>query len=197
MIILNGPTGSGKSTILNQLKTEGCYVIPTYTTRPRRDTDGEDTICVTPHEFLEMLAKGEFLTTFTAHTVHGDWYYGIALHPIINMHKIAGFNSVLVSNYFFTPALKQCLLYTEPWDFSFTVFLDVDYDTIAKNKRTDNITDKDTIDRLHRDDWKMQELKEHSDLVVMNHNFEKSPELITHQITTKYYDAIRNKGGHE
>jgi guanylate kinase len=76
LIVVSGPSGSGKRTILNfileRLKLKHAV---TYTTRRPRpgEVDGEDYNFVTQAEFDQMLANGELIE---AEQVYGDFFYG-------------------------------------------------------------------------------------------------------------------------
>jgi guanylate kinase len=76
MIVLIGKSGSGKDTILKELKKYGFNAIVSYTTRPKRhyEVDGVDYHFITEDEFKEKL-KSDF---FVEHTEYRGWHYGIA-----------------------------------------------------------------------------------------------------------------------
>jgi guanylate kinase len=76
MIVLIGKSGSGKDTILKELKKYGFNAIVSYTTRPKRhyEVDGVDYHFITEEEFMEKL-KSDF---FVEHTEYRGWHYGIA-----------------------------------------------------------------------------------------------------------------------
>jgi guanylate kinase len=77
LIILSGPSGVGKDTIIEALKRlperrDDHYVV-TCTTRARRpgEIDGVSYHFLTPDRFAELRDAGEFLE---ANEVHGHWY---------------------------------------------------------------------------------------------------------------------------
>jgi len=77
LIVLSGPSGVGKDTVLNALKQSGrhFHFVVTANTRPRRpeEVDGVDYIFVTKERFAEMIDNDELLEHAV---VYGD-YKGI------------------------------------------------------------------------------------------------------------------------
>lgn len=73
VISLSGPSGGGKSTVMRYLNKHipNSSTPPTYTTRPRRPTDGKDRVFVSKTQFKEMLAQGQFVE----YTVSGNGHY--------------------------------------------------------------------------------------------------------------------------
>lgn len=75
LVVLSGPSGVGKDTVLLQMKRQGCpfhYVI-TATTRPRRGKEKEDIDYhfITEKKFRQMIDDGEFLEWAN---VYGNFY---------------------------------------------------------------------------------------------------------------------------
>lgn len=82
LLVITGPSGVGKDTIVARLKTlrPDCFVVVTATTRPRRDAEvhGVDYLFIDRAEYDRMLAAGEFLE-------HAEVYghgYGIPRAPV-------------------------------------------------------------------------------------------------------------------
>ena len=82
LVVITGPSGVGKDTIIARLKEIGppCHVTVTATTRPKRagETDGLDYFFIDRAEYDRMLEAGEFLE-------HADVYgfgYGIPRAPV-------------------------------------------------------------------------------------------------------------------
>ena len=77
LIVLSGPSGVGKDTVLNALKQSGrrFHFVVTANTRPRRpdEVDGVDYLFVTKEQFAEMIDNDELLEHAV---VYGD-YKGI------------------------------------------------------------------------------------------------------------------------
>jgi guanylate kinase len=73
VICISGPSGGGKSTVLRYLDKNlpGSSTPPTYTTRPKRPTDGEDRKFVTKTEFKKMIEQGKFVE----YAVHGNGHF--------------------------------------------------------------------------------------------------------------------------
>jgi guanylate kinase len=65
LIVISGPSGVGKDTVLQRMKERGLpfHFVVTATTRPRRpnETDGEDYIFLSSDEFARMIEENELL----------------------------------------------------------------------------------------------------------------------------------------
>ncbi len=76
LIIISGPSGAGKGTIVNELiKNTNLNLSISMTTRPKREgeVEGKDYYFVTKQEFAKQIKKGNFLEYAN---VNGDNYYG-------------------------------------------------------------------------------------------------------------------------
>ena len=75
VISISGPTGGGKSTVLKYLHRHlpNSSIPPTYTTRPRRKSDGPDRKFVSKTAFKQMIGRGEFVEHTMGESGH---YYG-------------------------------------------------------------------------------------------------------------------------
>ena len=75
LIIVSGPSGVGKDATLKHMQARGApfHFLVTTTTRPRRPTEieGVDYHFLTPEEFQDKLARGDFLEYAN---VYGNWY---------------------------------------------------------------------------------------------------------------------------
>ena len=85
LLILAGPAGAGKSTLCERLVAEvpGIERVVTATTRPPRagEVDGRDYHFLTPRQFDEKLAAGEFLEWAWVHRTHR---YGTLKSAVLN-----------------------------------------------------------------------------------------------------------------
>jgi guanylate kinase len=124
IVVLSGPSGSGKSSLTNEIlkNIDNCYVSISTTTRPMRDgeQDGVEYHFVSEEEFLEDIKQNYFLEYAT---VHGN-YYGTSLKPIeralqenklilfdidVQGHKAIQerFHDITTSIFITTPTLKE------------------------------------------------------------------------------------------
>ena len=75
LVVLSGPSGAGKDTVLNRMKQLGFpfHYVVTATTRPRRagENNGVDYYFCSEAEFQEMMQQGELLEWAK---VYGHWY---------------------------------------------------------------------------------------------------------------------------
>lgn len=95
VLVISGPAGTGKTTLVEKLKTEFPEVVQSisYTTRaPRRgEIDGVHYNFVTTHEFEKMLDKGDFLE----HIKLYDCYYGTS-KSALEKHQAAGKHVIII-----------------------------------------------------------------------------------------------------
>ena len=87
LFVLSAPSGTGKDTVIQELKAQGLdfYVVASVTTRAMRpgESEGNPYYFVSKERFDEMIAQGELLEHAL---VHGNWY-GQPLQPIRdNLH---------------------------------------------------------------------------------------------------------------
>ena len=77
MIIIIGPSASGKSTIEKELVKVGLPNIISYTSRPIRygEVQDKDYHFISEEEFLSRFESG----FFAEHTIYNGWHYGIAV----------------------------------------------------------------------------------------------------------------------
>jgi len=82
LVVLSGPSGTGKDAILSQLKQSGypAEFITTVTTRPKRtrEKDSVDYHFISNQRFQEMMERKQFLECAK---VYGNWY-GVPKEPV-------------------------------------------------------------------------------------------------------------------
>lgn len=86
MIILIGKTASGKTLIKEELIRRGYSGIITYTSRPMRNSEKQDSTYhfISEEEFKQKIANDFFAEYKTYDTVFGKRYYGSALEDLEN-----------------------------------------------------------------------------------------------------------------
>jgi guanylate kinase len=82
LVVLSGPSGTGKDAVLSRMKKTGypAEFITTVTTRPKRprEKDGVDYEFISTGRFQEMLKNKQFLEYAN---VYGNWY-GVPREPV-------------------------------------------------------------------------------------------------------------------
>ena len=169
MLIISGPSGSGKSSLMNEIlkKIDNVYFSISTTTRKMRDgeTEGINYHYISKKEFEKDIEEGLFLEWAKVH----DNYYGTSLKPILKAlhdgklvvfdidvqgHKIARekFGNLITSVFVTTPNQNE-----------------------LENRLTKRGTDsKKTIEkRLNNAILEMTRIKEY-DYLLINDNFEKA-----------------------
>ena len=169
MLIISGPSGSGKSSLMNEIlkKIDNVYFSISTTTGKMRDgeTEGINYHYISKKEFEKDIEEGLFLEWAKVH----DNYYGTSLKPILKAlhdgklvvfdidvqgHKIARekFGNLITSVFVTTPNQNE-----------------------LENRLTKRGTDsKKTIEkRLNNAILEMTRIKEY-DYLLINDNFEKA-----------------------
>lgn len=97
MLIISGPSCSGKNVLLDQLLEARSQLRKptTTTTRPPREgeVDGQDYHFLSREEFLDKVEQGDFLEYAE---VHGDHLYGLTRDEIEDIHQRGHFPAVIL-----------------------------------------------------------------------------------------------------
>jgi guanylate kinase len=83
LVIISGPSGSGKGTVVKRLDPKKNYALSiSITTRPPRngEVDGKDYFFRTKEEFIKIRENNQFLE----HAVYMDYYYGTPRNYVQN-----------------------------------------------------------------------------------------------------------------
>ena len=184
MILLAGPTGSGKTTIAKSLEKLGYNIIPTYTTREPRPNDAF-TECITFDEFKSMLSMNKFVAGHTFKASFGNVSYGIPKVP-----EEDSSNSVVIIAYEYFEDLKKYLRIID--DTIFLVYLHVPDNIIISRSMTDDSrgeSNKDLLFRLERDYHKNQVLREKANLLISN----SEPGFVAKNISREYQNFLNKR----
>jgi guanylate kinase len=191
MIILVGPTGSGKTSTLKALcEINGMVPLYTFTTRPPRGDDDFGTYCVLPEQFESMLEHNEFISHASFDATFGKVSYGIK--KMSNGDNIR--NVVVVGTYEY---MKDLLQYGYDNDGApFIVYFHMsDEDIISKYEETIGRADAraDAIARLERDRKKNNELETMAHMTIKNPGYKDTPKKIARDIITAYQKFTQGK----
>lgn len=179
MILLSGPTWSGKTTIAKFLEKLGYDIIPTFTTRDKRPDDMY-TESISINEFNVMEFKKKFISSHTFSAQFGDVSYGIPKIP-----KKSSGNSVAIVAYEYIDDFKEYIENIN--DAMYLVYLNVPENVIIERSMKDDgrgISNSDLINRLERDRDKNQEIKGISTISLSNAY--DTPYNVAKVISTEY-----------
>lgn len=164
IIIISGPSGVGKSTVVNELlrTRQDLARVITCTTRPPRpyEVDGRDYYFISRDEFIERIKKNEFLEYALVH----NHYYGIPQAEIERILK-NGQQPVLVIDVQGTLMIKSKLAK----DRLKLIFILPESKEELKARikhRADKMNDKQLSLRLKNADKEMQLAKEYDYRIV-------------------------------
>jgi len=180
MIILIGESGSGKTTILNELEKRGFKKAINHTTRAKRKTDDElnEYKFLSKEEFNKMWAEGKLLQR----AEFNNEFYGISidsLKPDIACVSIT--DSV--------KDIKQRVEELKIKDVdikTFYIYVNEEERINRMLKRGDNL--ESINKRLEIDKEKFKEASEVADYTVENMNLEKTVNYILGKVDIKQYN---------
>src|SRR5574338_65098 len=116
MLIVSGPSGIGKDTVIRELQKRGMplHVVVTMTSRAKRETevDGYDYWFVTREKFEEMIVRGEFVE----HALVYDDLKGV---PRRQLHEALASNLDIIMRVDVQGARTMCKLFPK----AVTIFL--------------------------------------------------------------------------
>lgn len=191
MIILVGKTCSGKSTVANII--EAMYNIPrvrTYTTRPRREGEGDEYNFVSKEEFFSLKEEDFFFETTSYDVATGEtWYYGTPKKGLID-------NCCIVMN---PEGMKKVRHFLDLTDFSvLIVFLNVTEGMqYARLRKRGDLSDEATR-RVAQDSIDFEDVGEYYDIAINTDHFEPKEiaDFVMHLIKEQRYekDSIHLSG---
>ncbi|MDA7818452.1 guanylate kinase [Sulfurimonas sp.] len=173
ILVLSGPSGSGKSSILNEIIYDigDCYFSISTTTRPIREgeADGIHYHFVSEEEFKKDIEEDHFLEYAF---VHGN-YYGTSIKPVkqaLSEGKLVLFDIDVQGNTVVTNRLG---------DITTSVFISPPTLSELKRRLESRSTDEqDVIDRrLQMAKKEIQRISEY-DFVVVNDNLEEAANVL-------------------
>jgi guanylate kinase len=174
MLIISGPSGSGKSSLMNEMfkKINDIYFSISTTTRVKREgeVEGVDYHYISKEEFESDIEEGLFLEWAKVH----DNYYGTSLKPILKaLHdsKLVVFDIDVqghkIAREKFGDAITSVFITTPNQD---------ELSKRLKNRGTDS--DEVIEKRINNAVSEMTRVREYN-YVLINDNFEKTLEKLT------------------
>ena len=180
LIIFSAPSGSGKSTIINHLLQQGLNLAFSIsaTSRPPRGTerDGVEYFFLTPDEFRERIARGEFLEY---EEVYPGRFYG-TLKAQVEKQLAAGQNVI-----FDVDVVGGCNIKRFYGDRALSVFIQPPSVEELRRRLIGRATDSMSVieDRVAKAEYELG-FASQFDVVVVNDNLERAKQEAT--------DVIRN-----
>jgi guanylate kinase len=189
MIVITGPTGAGKTSVLEALYKKKIVPLYTYTTRPARE-NGNDfgTISISTEEFDTMLEDGEFIAYAIYHAIFGDVSYGIRKAP----DEVDVTKTAVIGTYEYINGISLHAMHHD--NGTYIVYLDMsDEDILNKYEESCDRPNarEDAKNRLERDRGKNDMLKSMAHLVIENKGYQCTPEELAATILTNYTGYVR------
>lgn len=166
LIVISGPSGAGKDTIVNELleKHKDIYLSISMTTRDKREyeVDKKDYYFVTQNVFEENIKNSNFLEYAKVY----DKYYGTPKDEVLNRLK-NGIDVILVID--ITGALN---IKKEFKDAIFIFIMPPDLKTLLKRIVKRNSDSKEKIIKRFKEDYKLINQFNKYNYVVINDNID-------------------------
>ncbi|QDV17050.1 Guanylate kinase [Gimesia panareensis] len=171
IVVLSGPTASGKTTIVNRLMQESPVKLVkaiSATTRPRRkgEVDGEDYYFLTQAEFEERQKNDEFLE---CEQVHGlGYWYGTLKSEVARAEQEGGWPFLEID-------VQGTLKLKEQFPQTITLFVrtssDEEYEKRIRSRGTES---EEVIERRLETIRKELELAKHYNHVIINDELDRA-----------------------
>jgi guanylate kinase len=174
MLIISGPSGSGKSSLMSEMfkKIDDIYFSISTTTREKRDgeVEGVDYYYIQKEEFEKEIKEGLFLEWAKVH----DNYYGTSLKPILKAledGKLVVFDIDVQGHEIAREKFGEAIT---------SVFLTTPNQKELKSRLTNRGTDSKEVikKRISNAVTEMTRVKEY-DYILVNDDFEKTLEKLT------------------
>ena len=133
ILVISGPSGVGKSTIINNLNREdGVYFSVSYTTRPIRKNEkhGVDYFFIDKEKFDHMIKENSFVE----YEEYGGHMYGTSINELSKVNDNKGVILDL--------EVKGAINVLSKYSNSFGIFVDIDNDELLNRLKLRGHTDK-------------------------------------------------------
>lgn len=168
MLLLIGESGSGKTTILNELIKKGFKQATNHTTRPKREGEGDEYQFVTKEEFERLWQEGELLQRSE---FNGE-FYGISTTSL--KEEVVAIQ--IVDSIKDVKARAQELGLGDMKMKTFYIYVPAEERTKRMLERGDSI--ESIQKRLEIDKEKFKNVKEVADYIIENKEIEEAVEEI-------------------
>lgn len=160
MIVILGKTGSGKTTLVNNLIEKGYEKCITDTTRPIRkgEVDGVDYHFLTPEVFEENLQKGLYAEHVLYKASFGDAYYGSRLSYYEDDSK----NTIIILNPYGFKMVNDLVVS----DNRLSIYLNLDDDLLLKRLEKRGDSKEEVQRRLGTDCQDFSDIHLYCDYVI-------------------------------
>ena len=155
LTIIVGPSASGKSTLLNQMKDLGYGTVVSYTTRPMRDgeVDGRDYRFVSVEKFKSHIYRGHITLERTFRIVTGEEYhYGVPVDDLRSAFRDNKHKAMILDLQGVRQLIRQGYS-------PYIVMVDAPLHELAHRAMKRNSDVSETLDRIAREDREFDQFR--------------------------------------